>query len=469
MATTATPSVAGATSAALGDSGRAKAFHWITSGVTIFGLAVLLKAHPPREDAAEIAAWVLACLLADLMYVRIGRSITLSMSLPVVLAAALLHSPAVTALIALLGSLDPREIQGKSSVERILFNRSQVAISAATASLAMHAIAPGASDWPLVVAACAVGLIADSIVNVALVVTSTVLSGRAQWMEIIVGLWGSEPAASLGLYLSACIIAPLLALIYRDWGPWALLAGTAVLLPIRVALSRIQALGVSGEIIKIKDAEIASANESALDERRDERLTLAGDLHDEVLPALFKVHLMGEVLKQDLACGRLLDLDEDLPELLEATTSAQQAVRRVVGDLRSSRTAIRDVARAIRGHADQLESEGGPRIELSLCDVGCTDRARLVIVQVAREALVNSSRYSSARRIQLSLRRQSASLAELRISDDGRGFDPDDVDKGKHFGLQLMTERVSAVGGKLSVSSSPGSGTTITAQIPLQP
>ena len=92
-----------------------------------------------------------------------------------------------------------------------------------------------------------------------------------------------------------------------------------------------------------------------------------------------------------------------------------------------------------------------------------------MIVQVAREALVNSSRYSSARRIQLSLRRQSASLAELRISDDGRGFDPDDVDKGKHFGLQLMTERVSAVGGKLSVSSSPGSGTTITAQIPLQP
>jgi signal transduction histidine kinase len=467
MATTATQSAASATSAALGDSGWAKAFHWTTSAVTILGLAVLLETHHPRENAAEIGAWILACLLADLMYVRIGRSITLSMSLPVVLAAALLHSPAVTALIAFLGSLDPREIQGKSSVERILFNRSQVAISAATASLAIHAFAPGVSDWPPIVAACAIGLVADSTVNVALVATSTVLSGRAGWKQVIVGLWGSEPLASLGLYLSACLIAPLLALIYRDWGSWALLACTAVLMPIRVALSRMQALGASGEIIRIRDAEIASATESVLDGRRDERFTLAGDLHDEVLPALFKVHLMGEVLKQDLASGRLLDLDDDLPELLQATSSAQEAVRRVVGDLRTPRTAIRDVARAIRGHADQLEEEGGPSIDLRLVDVDCPDRVGVVIVQVAREALVNSCRYSSARRIQISLTGESDGVVELTIQDDGRGFNLDDVDKLKHFGLQLMNERVEAVGGNLCVTSAPGRGTTITARIPV--
>jgi len=93
-------------------------------------------------------------------------------------------------------------------------------------------ISPGAWDWPLVVAACGVGLVADSVVNVVLVATSTVLSGRAGMKEIVVGLWGSEPAASLGLYLSMCLVAPLLALIYRDWGVWALLACTAVLMPI---------------------------------------------------------------------------------------------------------------------------------------------------------------------------------------------------------------------------------------------
>ena len=52
-------------------------------------------------------------------------------------------------------------------------------------------------------------------------------------------------------------------------------------------------------------------------------MALAGELHDEVLPALFKVHLMGQVLKQDLASGQLLQLEEDLPGLLDATLVAQ--------------------------------------------------------------------------------------------------------------------------------------------------
>ena len=108
-----------------------------------------------------------------------------------------------------------------------------------------------------------------------------------------VGFWGAEPAASLGLYASTCLIAPLLALIYQDWGAWALLACTSVSCPF-ASLSRVSSPWVQRESsIRIRDAELASANESALAGRRDERLTLAGDLHDEVLPALFKVHLDG--------------------------------------------------------------------------------------------------------------------------------------------------------------------------------
>ena len=48
-------------------------------------------------------------------------------------------------------------------------------------------------------------------------------------------------------------------------------------------------------------------------------MVVAGELHDEVLPPLFKVHLMGQVLRQDLDSGQLLNLDCDLPELLSAT------------------------------------------------------------------------------------------------------------------------------------------------------
>ena len=66
-------------------------------------------------------------------------------------------------------------------------------------------------------------------------------------------------------------------------------------------------------------------------------MVVAGELHDEVLPPLLKVHLMGQVLKQDLRAGRLLDLDDDLPgAAIRHPEVAQGAIREVLGDLRRS-------------------------------------------------------------------------------------------------------------------------------------
>ena len=61
---------------------------------------------------------------------------------------------------------------------------------------------------------------------------------------------------------------------------------------------------------------------------------MAAGLHDEVLPPLFKVHLMGQVLRQDLASGRLLALEEDLPALLGATENASDNMRELIRSLR---------------------------------------------------------------------------------------------------------------------------------------
>ena len=330
------------------------------------------------------------------MFVRIWKSITLSMSLPVLLAAAYFHAPPITALIAFLGCLDPLELRGEYPVERVLFNRSQVAVAAGVASYVMHVVGLPIMGWPAALGLSALGLTADCVVNVAFVATSTVLSGRATWGATLKGMWGVEPYASLLLYASMCLIAPLFGLIYEVWGEWALLSCTAILIPFRLAYSRIERLGLTLDIVRLREAALQRAYASAEIERRDERLVVAGDLHDEVLPALFKVHLMGEVLKQDLASGRLLDLDEDLPELLEATNTAQKAVRRVVGNLRIKRVGWQGLVSSIQACADQEERVGGPHFDLNLSNVRATKRASRVLAQVAREAIVNASKYSNA-------------------------------------------------------------------------
>ena len=436
--------------------------------LVLAGLVVVVpNALEGEVDLLDIGSWVLASLLADLMCVRIGRSITLSMSLPVLLAAALLHPPVVTASIAFLGCLDLRELRGDSSIERILFNRSQIAVAAGGASYVMHLVGLSALEWPVVVGLSALGLIVDCSVNVAFVATSTVLSGRASWTATLKGLWGAEPWASVCLYASMCLIGPLLALIYVAWGPVALLLCTAILAPLRLALARIERLGLALDVVRLREAALLRAHRSAEVERQEERLVLAGDLHDEVLPALFKVHLMGEVLKQDLASGRLLELDDDLPELLEATKAAQLAVRLVVGDLRVKPSGTRGLLASIRSCADQQEGDGKPHFDLRLSKVGADERVELVLLQVAKEAMVNAGKYSGAARVTVELREWPIGWAHLVVVDNGSGFDPKEVDVESHFGLQLMRDRIETVGGRLFISSVRDGGTTITADIPV--
>jgi signal transduction histidine kinase len=214
-----------------------------------------------------------------------------------------------------------------------------------------------------------------------------------------------------------------------------------------------------------KDRALVSATEQTLVERRDERMAVAGELHDEVLPPLFKVHLMGQVLRQDLSAGRLLDLDDDIPELVTATEAAQSAIRGLVRDLRHSSIGPGGLNATLELLARQLEAAGSPTIHLELSDVGGSNVTQLLAYQVAREALNNAARHSRASRISIRLFRGSG-LIRLIVEDDGVGFDPCQVDTNEHFGLQLMAERVEASRGRMVVDTQLGGGTRIMATLP---
>ena len=99
-------------------------------GILVFlGLLVLSERADLDGNLPEVALWASVALAADLMLVRVGKGVTLTMSLPVSLAAALLFPPAFAAIVAFAGCLDPMEIRGESSVLRAIFNRSQVALA----------------------------------------------------------------------------------------------------------------------------------------------------------------------------------------------------------------------------------------------------------------------------------------------------------------------------------------------------
>src|SRR5688572_21862680 len=91
-------------------------------------------------------------------------------------------------------------------------------------------------------------------------------------------------------------------------------------------------------------------------------------------------------------------------------------------------------------------------------------QAELVIYRVLQEALRNVEQHACARHVSVSLSCR-ASIVQLAIKDDGIGFDPSDPQTAR-FGLLVMRERASAVGGSLAVKSRVKTGTEVRLRVP---
>jgi protein-histidine pros-kinase len=96
---------------------------------------------------------------------------------------------------------------------------------------------------------------------------------------------------------------------------------------------------------------------------------------------------------------------------------------------------------------------------------GLRPEAAVALFRIAQEALNNAAKHASAARISVGLVERSGELV-LSITDDGKGFDAAAAPRGR-WGMTTMRERAEAAGGRLSVDSSPGSGTTVRAAVPL--
>ncbi len=387
------------------------------------------------------------------------------MSLPVTLAVGMLFDPVSAAVVTLVASFDPREIKGDVSVARALFNRSQIALAVLAASAAFHSLGGQGGEWPGMLLPALVALAVDFLVNTGLVVGAAGLSVGARPDSVLRMILNDSPAQYFLGYLVLGLLAILLATVGLSAGVWGAVAFLAPLALARLTFVQAERLVEAGKRLQEKNQALAKVLERIADERRDERLAMAGELHDEVLPPLFKVHLMGQVLRQDLNAGRLLDLDEDIPELLSATQAAQGAVRGVVGELRKSPVGPGGLRDTLRLLATQLESAGSPGIHLSLSEVEASELSQLLAYQVAREAMTNAARHSLADSIQVTLLQEKDRL-RLVVDDDGIGFDIGTVDGSSHFGLQLIKERIEASKGSVSFESSLDRGTRVVALLP---
>ncbi len=237
-----------------------------------------------------------------------------------------------------------------------------------------------------------------------------------------------------------------------------ILAGSMVLLG---ALLVVLGIRMAGRIsVELRNRE--ELLQHAVDASELERRRIAADLHDGTVQQLAGLSFaLAGMAAQARTSG-----DDDMGDLLAAAAGTSRAsvreLRTLLVDIYPPNLETTGLAPAIADLLDGLGPDVGVDRELAeLPDLQPRERAALY--RVAREAIANVAKHARAANVRVRLG-QEASTVVLAVVDDGRGFDPG-AERSGHLGLRLMADLAASIGGRLIVSSTPGSGTSVTVEV----
>ena len=198
--------------------------------------------------------------------------------------------------------------------------------------------------------------------------------------------------------------------------------------------------------------------------REDERGHLARELHDELGGLLTAAKLdVARVRKRvDGAGPEVAECIQHLGRTLDAGIALK---RRIIEDLRPSSLEALGLQRTLEIQCSEFARRSEIPVQAEIADLKLDPERALAVYRVLQEALTNIARYAQASQVRVLLQ-LAGEQAQLRVEDDGRGFDPRQVGKGSH-GLAGMRFRLRSCGGDLVLRSAPGQGTTIEATLPV--
>jgi len=199
--------------------------------------------------------------------------------------------------------------------------------------------------------------------------------------------------------------------------------------------------------------------------REEEKARIAREVHDELGQVL-------TVLKLETSMCELAYAGLD-PGLQVRLDSMKKLIANLFQLVRDVATALRPpildagIASAIEWQARRFEARSGIPCLVQVPEQlpQLSDAKAIGLFRVLQEALTNVLRHAQAHTVEIALEVQGGELC-LRVSDDGRGFDPQ-AQRAQSFGLVGMRERVLMLGGSLSLDSHPGAGTTLCVYVAL--
>lgn len=220
---------------------------------------------------------------------------------------------------------------------------------------------------------------------------------------------------------------------------------------------------LEGEV-KDRTAMLAELATHLQEVRETERGFLARELHDELGSLLTAAKLDVARLKSRLADAP--DAIQRLQHLTELLNSGIALKRRIIEDLRPSSLSNLGLVASLEILGREFAERSGLRIEMALEAVETDEGRQLTIYRMVQESLTNIAKYAEATEATIVMKDYGNHVV-VEVSDNGKGFEPQQIRTSTH-GLAGMRHRVETAKGKLTVASTLGRGTQLTAMLPLR-
>jgi signal transduction histidine kinase len=229
-----------------------------------------------------------------------------------------------------------------------------------------------------------------------------------------------------------------------------------------VAMAVLASVGLVVRVVEKRKFQLRlqSAEQERALER--ERARIAQDLHDELGSSLTRISLLSGLMRADQ--NDPAQIEEHLKKISQSADETVRKLEEIVWAVRPGSDSVQSLVEYIAHFANELFDGHQTRCRLDLPQdlpaLPLPPEVRHNIFLVVKEALTNVLRHSGAREVSVQARAYGL-MMELSVQDDGRGFDTGAPPQNLQDGLANMRRRAEAVGGKLTLESTPGKGTTI--------
>ena len=198
--------------------------------------------------------------------------------------------------------------------------------------------------------------------------------------------------------------------------------------------------------------------------QEDGRRRLSSELHDRTSPNLAAISLNMNIIASTLSHEQSAEIFERLEDTNALIADTTTSIREICADMRPPLLDYAGLAAALESYLQQFSRRTGIEVIFD-----CTDRERRhsqelesLLFRIAQEALTNCAKHSRANSVVILLSSGDYPISMI-ITDDGVGFDPEQLGKEGTIGLGLinMREMAEVAGGRFVLESAPGYGTRI--------